>query len=209
MTDIYWFQHDLRLQDNPGLLQHSGAKNLLLVYVWPESRPWCNVTGMGKQRRRFLLESLAALRKDLAALGQDLLVLSGQAQAELPRLARDIGANRVGTSMSPGYYERRAREQVAAILPIPLQIHAGNMLFTVPQLPFSVERMPSQFTPFKNDVEGITPASTTACTFRITATTAEPGFPCPRDSPRPATHRLPGARGQQRWPQTPAAMDFR
>jgi len=158
LTDIYWFQHDLRLQDNPGLLQHTGAKNLLLVYVWPESRPWCNVTGMGKQRRRFLLESLAALRKDLAALGQDLLVLSGQPQAELPRLARDIGPNRVGTSMSPGYYERRAREQVAAILPIPLQIHAGNTLFTVPQLPFSVEQMPSQFTPFKNHVEGIKPS---------------------------------------------------
>ena len=157
MTDIYWFQHDLRLQDNPGLLQHTGAKNLLLVYVWPESRPWCNVTGMGIQRRRFLLDSLAALRQELAALGQDLLVLNGQPQAELPKLARDTGATRVGTSLSPGYYERRAREQVAAILSIPLQIHAGNTLFTADQLPFSVEQMPSQFTPFKNDVEGIKP----------------------------------------------------
>ena len=159
MTDIYWFQHDLRLQDNPGLMQHAEAKHLLLVYFWPESPPWCNLTGMGKQRRRFILESLSALREDLAALGQDLLVLTGQPQLELPRLAREIGASRVGTSLSPGYYERRAREQVAARLSIPLQVHAGNTLFTAGQLPFSAEQLPPQFTPFKHALEGITPTT--------------------------------------------------
>lgn len=155
MTDIYWFQHDLRLHDNPGLLAHAKAKRLLLVYCWPESRPWCNITGMGEQRRRFLLESLAALREDLAALGQDLLVLAGRPQTELPRLARAVGANRVGTSRSPGFYERKAREQVAVILPIPLQVHSGNTLFSADQLPFELAQMPPQFTPFKNALDNI------------------------------------------------------
>ena len=162
LTEIYWFQNDLRLQDNPGLLQHAGSKKLLLVYFWPESRPWCNITGMGSQRRRFLLESLAALRKDLAGLGQDLLVLSGRPQLELPRLARETGASRVGTSLSPGYYERRTREQVAATLRVPLQVYGGNTLFRADQLPFNAEKMPVQFTPFKNKLQGITPTEPAA-----------------------------------------------
>jgi deoxyribodipyrimidine photo-lyase len=157
VTDIYWFQHDLRVRDNPGLLQHAKAEKLLLVYFWPESRPWCNVTGMGQQRRRFLLESLAALREDLAALGQSLLVLTGRPQVELPRLTREIGARRLGTSLAPGYYERRARGQVAAVLPIPLQVYGGNTLFSADQLPFALEDMPPQFTTFKNRLGSVTP----------------------------------------------------
>ena len=63
MRHIYWFQNDLRLQDNPGLLAHAGAEQLLLVFCWPRSRPWCNLTGMGAQRERFLIESVQALRE--------------------------------------------------------------------------------------------------------------------------------------------------
>ena len=66
MRTLYWFQQDLRLQDNPGLVRQADAEELLLLYIWPRNRPWCNVTGMGAQRERFLLESLQALREDLA-----------------------------------------------------------------------------------------------------------------------------------------------
>jgi len=141
------------------LIAHAGADSLLLVYCWPESRPWCNLTGMGQQRRRFLLESLAGLRQDLAELGQDLFIANGRPQQELPKLARAIGATRVGTSLTPGYYERRAREQVAALLPVPLEVHDGNTLFAPGQLPFALADMPSQFTPFRDRLEGLAPAA--------------------------------------------------
>lgn len=58
MRLLYGFQTDLRLQNNPGLLAQAGAKQLLLVYLRPVNRPWCNQTGMGTQRERFLTESL-------------------------------------------------------------------------------------------------------------------------------------------------------
>jgi deoxyribodipyrimidine photo-lyase len=158
LAEIYWFQNDLRLQDNPGLLAHAQADSLLLVYFWPESRPWCNLTGMGQQRRRFLLESLAALREDLTPLGQDLVIAAGQPQRELPALARATGATRVGTALTPGYYERHRRQQVAALLPVPLEVHPGNTLFSVDQLPFSLADMPAQFTPFKDRLADLAPA---------------------------------------------------
>ena len=69
MRELYWFQHDLRLQDNPALLEHAGASELLLVYCWPDAPPWCNLKGMGGQRERFLRESLLSLREELRALG--------------------------------------------------------------------------------------------------------------------------------------------
>ena len=62
MRKLYWFQNDLRLQDNPGLLAQADAGQLLLVYCWRDNRPWCNLTGIGNQRQRFLLESLQALK---------------------------------------------------------------------------------------------------------------------------------------------------
>ncbi len=154
MTHIYWFQNDLRLEDNPGLRHHAGAQRLLLVYFWPVSQPWCNVTGMGEQRRRFITESLAALREQLAKLGQDLMVLEGSPHRELPALARQVGATTVGTSQSPGYYERHLRQLTEAELDIPFIVHPGNTLFDQSLLPFGDGEMPKHFTPFKKSLSG-------------------------------------------------------
>ena len=62
MRKLYWFQNDLRLSDNPGLRAQMDAEGLLLVYLLPVNRPWCNTTGMGGQRERFLRESLQSLQ---------------------------------------------------------------------------------------------------------------------------------------------------
>ena len=153
MTDIYWFQNDLRLQDNPGLRAHCGGDRLLLVYFWPQNRPWCNVTGMGGQRRRFLQESLQALQHELADLGQALMVIDGAPEQHLPALARAVSARQVGTARSPGFHERHTLRKVAAALSVPLQVHGGNTLFPQEQLPFPVEQLPVHFTPFKQQVE--------------------------------------------------------
>ena len=153
MRELYWFQTDLRLQDNPGLLAHAGATELLLVYFWPPAIPWCNLTGMGQQRERFLLESLQALREDLVALGQDLLVIRGHPERELPRLVQQYGIAAVATSLAPGYFERRRRESLARDLEVPLHVHAGNTLFSEPGLPFGLSDLPRHFTPFRETVE--------------------------------------------------------
>ena len=153
MRELYWFQQDLRLQDNPALLEHASASELLLVYCWPQARPWCNLKGMGGQRERFLRESLQTLRDDLRALGQDLLVCFEAPEQVLPRLVRQFHIERVGTSITPGYHERRAREALFHALPVPLQLHGGNTLFRKRDLPFERGALPGQFTPFREQVE--------------------------------------------------------
>ena len=104
MSELYLFRTDLRLEDNPGLLEHARADSLLCVYCWPSAPAWCNLTGLGEQRERFLLESLQALHKELQMLGQGLLVLRTDPRAAIVQLVEQFSITRVGTSATPGYF---------------------------------------------------------------------------------------------------------
>ena len=63
-----------RLEQEEKLAAAAGADELLLVYLWPRPRPWCNTTGIGEQRERFLSESLAELVSALEPLGQTIRI---------------------------------------------------------------------------------------------------------------------------------------
>ena len=155
MREIYWFRDDLRLQDNPGLLEHAQATALLCVFFWPRPRPWCNVSGIGVQRERFLLESLQALRDVLRARGQDLLVLHGAPELLLPELAAQHRIARIGVASSVGVDEQSQLERVRGRVGIPLELHPANTLFRQEQLAFVPGEMPRQFTPFRERVEAL------------------------------------------------------
>lgn len=184
MRHLYWFRNDLRLNDNPGLLAHAAADHLLLLYVWPLNQPWCNVTGMGAQRERFLCESLQALRKGLSKLGQNLLVMRGSAQSIIPQLVQDHGIDRVGASRTPGYYERRTLEQLATRLQVPLDIHENGTLFREQDLPGA---LPAQYTPFRQQVEDLPLRQPLPRPNSLPRPPAAPFHPVPDSPTRPHT----------------------
>jgi deoxyribodipyrimidine photo-lyase len=158
MRSLYWFQHDLRLADNPGLLaQANNCDELLLLYCWNDARPWCNLSGMGQQRRRFLLESLQALQRDLATKEQHLLIVNDHPARVLPALVKTHRLASVATARVPGYYERKTLEALADKLPVPLSVYRGNTLFDEDQLPGPLSSMPQHYSPFKRQVEQQTP----------------------------------------------------
>ena len=158
MTEIYWFRSDLRVEDNPGLNAHCSAKNLLCVFFWPRQVPWCNLTGIGGQRERFLLESLHALNTDLAERGQQLHVLREAPAAGLSALVDRHKVKAVGVARAPGFYERRDVEDVAARLQVPLLVHEGNTLFSAENVPAANAELPKQFTPFRRSMALVEPA---------------------------------------------------
>ncbi|EED34126.1 deoxyribodipyrimidine photo-lyase [Luminiphilus syltensis NOR5-1B] len=153
---LHWFQRDLRLADNPALSSHVAADTLLCVYLMPKTGPWCNVTGMGPQRDRFLRESLQALRDELNRLGQDLLVLEGSPELVLPDLVSRFDITEVSACTAPGYYERLTYERLQRRLGVPFELHRGNTLFTEDQLPTGLADFPATFTPFRKQVEPLT-----------------------------------------------------
>jgi len=154
MRSIYWFRNDLRLHDNPGLAAAADSSSeLLLVYLWPRQRPWCNTNGIGQQRERFISESLKELADSLQPLGQNLLVLQGSPELVLPDLVRDYGIDALYTSQCAGSYEQRAIRVLRDRLEIPVQEHRGSTLFSEGAIDSLGDRLPSTFSPFRRKVE--------------------------------------------------------
>ncbi len=124
-TVIHWFRRDLRLADNTALAEAAKrAQTVVPVFILEDD----SRTGpeAGAARLAFLLQSVVALRADLAARGQPLVIRCGPAGEILPGLCRDVGAQAVFANRQ---YEPRAQrrdERLAAAL---LQIGVGFELF--------------------------------------------------------------------------------
>ncbi len=188
MRRLYWFQNDLRLADNPGLAAAAESDQLLLLYLWPRQRPWCHQHRLGPQRERFLVESVRALREDLAALGQDLLVLQGSPELVIPQLVAQLGIDRVDLARTPGAYEDAAVARLQRTLAIPVQVHQAGTLFAERALPFRLAELPGQFTPFRRAVEAVAPLVP-----RPAPATLPPPPAVPFDATPPAAARPPAS----------------
>ncbi len=89
---LYWLRDDLRLADNPALTAAAKHGALICVHVLetnPSFRPF------GGAARWWLAQSLRKLSADLAALGQQLVLLEGDSEKLLPRLADAMGATAI------------------------------------------------------------------------------------------------------------------
>jgi len=106
---IVWFRQDLRLADNPALLAAADGP-VLPVFVLDDAA--AGSLAFGGAARWWLHHSLAALGRDLAALGAPLLLLRGDAVSLLVGLAAEISA----ASVQAGWLtEPWARAQEAAL----------------------------------------------------------------------------------------------
>ncbi len=193
MTDLYLFRNDLRLEDNPGLAAHADADALLCVFILEPARPWCNTTGLGRQRERFLWESLRALQTQLRRAGQDLLVVTGDMLPNLQSLARRFGIRRIGLSRSPGSYEAKMVDQLSQKLDIPIALHGGNTLYEEQQIRTRMPKIPIHYTPFREQLVGV---SSRHATGSAALAPPPPGFSAPRvEAPTTRPHPAFIARG--------------
>ena len=87
---IVWFKRDLRIQDHVPLAEAARRGPVLPLYV-AEPDLWARPDASARQWD-FCAESLATLRRDLAHLGQPLVVRTGDAVSVLEALRRDQGA---------------------------------------------------------------------------------------------------------------------
>ena len=91
---IHWFRRDLRVSDNTALHEASRrAETVIPVFILEEA--FRTGPDVGAARLAFLLQSLEALRKNLAELGYPLVVRAGKSETLLPQLCREAGASAV------------------------------------------------------------------------------------------------------------------
>jgi deoxyribodipyrimidine photo-lyase len=142
MPSILWFRRDLRLGDHPALAAAADDSEVLACFVLDPRLE----ASSGQRRLQFLGDSLRQLNGDLDGR---LLVTRGRPEAQIPRIARQIGASSVHVSDDFAPYGRRRDVRVRAALgPIPL-VATGSPYLVSPGRVTKDDGSPYQvFTPF-------------------------------------------------------------
>jgi deoxyribodipyrimidine photo-lyase len=159
-TILVWFRNDLRIHDNEILLEAvRKADKVLPVYCFDPYYFQKNASGShktGSIRARFLLESVADLRKNLRALKSELIVRIGNPAEVLPQLALEYGANEVYHHREVAHEETDISEQVESALwkiKLNLKHFIGHTLYHKEDLPFPIKDIPDSFAIFRKKTE--------------------------------------------------------
>jgi deoxyribodipyrimidine photo-lyase len=157
---LVWFRNDLRIHDNEILLEAvRKADKVLPVYCFDPYYFKKNSSGNSKTgaiRARFLLESVADLRKNLRNIGGELIVRVGNPTKILPQLAEQYHVNEVYHHREVAHEETGISADVEAALwkiRLNLKHFIGHTLYHKEDLPFPIKDIPDSFVVFKKKVE--------------------------------------------------------
>ena len=112
VTSVMWFRRDLRLADNPALVEACAEDGVLPLFVI-DPRLWGPA---GAPRRAYLAASLRSLDASLRQRKARLHVRRGDPATEVARAARAVGATRVHAAADFGPYGRQRDEEVESAL---------------------------------------------------------------------------------------------
>jgi deoxyribodipyrimidine photo-lyase len=159
---VLWFRQDLRLDDNEALHDALGhSKHIIPVYVFDE-RLFKGTTyrfgfpKTGKFRAKFILESVADLRRSLQRLGTELVVRVGKPEEIVFNIAREAEASWVFCNrerMKDELFVQDQLEKKLWSIGQELRFSRGKMLYYTADLPFPVSQAPDNFASFRKEVE--------------------------------------------------------
>lgn len=159
MANLLWFRNDLRTFDHSGLTAAlANGKPTFALYIiddaWFEKDAY-GLQSLGKYRARFLLETLADLRNQLADFGIALEVFRGSSAAVLDAFIEANGISQLFYQEEWTRDERLVSTQIAKNQP-KVQHHTfyDQFLFHPKDNPFkSYREIPEVFTAFRKVVE--------------------------------------------------------
>ncbi len=155
-TLIYWFRNDLRLTDNPALVEAClHADFLLPVYISTPQSKTLHTLGfpkVGHHRQTFLRESLNDLKLQLRALGSDLLEYEGEPADVLVTLSGTLGADAIYCERIEAPEEIQQCQQIQGRGILIKEFWQSSMC-SLESLPFPAQDMPNIFTQFRKEIE--------------------------------------------------------
>jgi deoxyribodipyrimidine photo-lyase len=157
---LVWFRNDLRIHDNEILSEAvRRADKILPVYIFDPFYFRTNANGAlktGSFRTRFLLESVADLRKNLQGFNAELLIRTGDPAEVLTQLAEEYQVSEVYHHREVTPDETDVSERVEAALwkmKLNLKHFIGHTMYHKEDLPFPIKDIPDSFVTFKKKVE--------------------------------------------------------
>lgn len=157
-NSLFCFSYDLRLQDNAALCHaHAHSDSVLhAVFIDEILRP-IKMPGFQRpsaKRAQFLKQGIEDLAQQLAKQGQCLLIFTGYMADQLSSLIARYQLDAVFQSDSAGLDEARSWQQNAkAYSQLHFERVGSHSLYQQMQLPFSLQDLPWQFTPFRKAIE--------------------------------------------------------
>ena len=155
---LFWFNHDLRIDDNAALLRAAAEVDKLICLYCVDATSagprWQQPAKLAPRRREFLFQSLQDLEIQLNHYGQKLVV---RMQPPLDAIAQLITVHNVShlyRSNHVGVFEntiwQTLRKRYAMLEFNECHTHT---LFEPSQLPFEIEQLPHSFSKFRRLVE--------------------------------------------------------
>lgn len=162
-TALHWFRNDLRVEDNASLSAACQADRVLGVYCFDPRNFEKDAYGFprtGKFRARFLLETVADLKKALNALNIPLFISFDLPENTLPKLVNRFDVTEIHTQKEWTRDERLAGQSLLKTLPQDVRVfgHYDQFLFHPRDIPFSdFSEIPEVFTRFRKACETTVP----------------------------------------------------
>lgn len=159
-TSLFWFNNDLRVHDNPGLLEASlDADRLICLFcynpLW-DKQTGLNARPLGDKRKQFLYESLQELKQALELRGQQLIVMKGDPVAVISSLITKYKVMSVYRSHHVGVYENRQWQHLRVDFPrVRFDSYWTHSIFQQAELPFDLTSLPESFSQFRKIVEAL------------------------------------------------------
>ncbi|XP_051118903.1 blue-light photoreceptor PHR2-like [Andrographis paniculata] len=161
-ASVVWFRNDLRIHDNECLTAaNNESLSVLPVYCFDPRDYGKSSSGFNKTgpyRAKFVIESVSDLRRSLQARGSDLVVRIGKPETVLPELVKAVGADAVYVHREVSNDEVKAEEKIAAAMEdegVEMKYCWGSTLYHLEDLPFDLEKMPTNYGGFKDSVKNL------------------------------------------------------
>ncbi|MCX7743647.1 MAG: DASH family cryptochrome [Flavobacteriales bacterium] len=156
---LFWFRNDLRLHDHEWISEIASKADVFLpVYCFNPDDFGMSVFGferVGMHRKKFILENVWALKRKLQEKGSDLYIAWGRPEEVIPELAIKFSPDVIGFEKEFAWEEQQVEIRLVNNINNRwfVKTYYGKSLMHPLDLPFSITKLPFQFTEFRKQVE--------------------------------------------------------
>ncbi len=159
-TILVWFKSDLRLADNETWYRACQDGDFVIpVFIFDPRQFHPHPLGfnrVGAFRAQFLIESVLALKQNLASQGSELIVRIGEPEFIINQMASDYKVSDVYTAreiVNDEVFIMNKIEHRLNQLSVSLKQYWTSTMIHYEDIPWPIQRLPDMFTQFRKEVE--------------------------------------------------------